>query len=75
MTSDGNQVRMQTAPLKSSPVRLDFGFLDATNLHGKAAAHMRRVVVTILDRDHYSERWTKTENGKDSEFELNFVRR
>lgn len=75
MTSDGNRVRMQTPPLKASPARLDFGFLDATNLHGKAAAHMRRVVVTISDRDHYSERWTKTENGKDSEFELNFVRR
>jgi hypothetical protein len=36
---------------------------------------MRRVTMAISDRDHYSERWVKTENGKDTVFNLNFVRR
>ena len=36
---------------------------------------MRRVIMTISDRDHYSEKWTKTENGKETEFDLKFVRR
>jgi hypothetical protein len=36
---------------------------------------MRRVVVTFIDGDHFSEEWTKTEGGKDTVFELKFVRR
>jgi hypothetical protein len=42
---------------------------------GKLAPHMRSLTMTISDRDHYSEKWTKTENGKQTEFDLNFVRR
>jgi|SRR5271165_129597 len=75
MTPDGNQVRLQTPRLVAVPDHLDFGFASATNLHSMAEAHMRRVVMTISDRDHYSEKWTKTENGKETVFELNFVRR
>ncbi len=75
MTPDGHQVRLQTPRLVAVPDQLDFGFAGATNLHSKAAPHMRRVLMTISDRDHYSERWTKTENGKETVFELNFVRR
>jgi len=40
-----------------------------------AAPHMRRVLLTIIDRDHFRERWTKTEAGKDTVFDLQFVRR
>jgi len=74
MTPDGHQVRLQTLKLGSAPEQLDFRFAGATNLHSKAAAHMRRVIMTISDRDHYSEKWTKTENAKETEFDLNFVR-
>lgn len=75
MTPDGHQVRLQTRRLVASPDHLDFVFASATNLHSMAAAHMQRVLMTIADRDHYSEKWTKTENGKDTIFKLNFVRR
>lgn len=74
MTPDGNQIRLQTPRLVAVPDKLDFLFASATNLHSKAAAHMRRVIMTISDRDHYSEIWTKTENGQETRFELNFVR-
>jgi hypothetical protein len=74
MTADGHQVRLQTPSLGAAPLALDFAFAGATNLHSKAAPHMRRVIMTIADHDHYSEKWTKTENGKDTVFELNFVR-
>jgi hypothetical protein len=74
MTPDGHQVRLQTLKLGSAPEHLDFRFAGATNLHSNAAAHMRRVIMTISDRDHYSEKWTKTENAKETEFDLNFVR-
>jgi hypothetical protein len=75
MTPDGHQVRLQTPRLLGVPHELDFGFAGATNLHSNAAPHMRRMVMAISDHDHYSEKWTKTENGKETVFELNFVRR
>jgi hypothetical protein len=75
MTADGHQVRLQTPPINDAPSRLEFGFVSATNLHSKGAPHMRRVIVTIIDPDHYTSKWTKSENGKDTEFVLNFVRR
>lgn len=75
MTPDGHQVRLQTATFKSPPAHLDFEFLNSTNLASPRAPHMRRMVMTIIDQDHYAEKWTKTEKGHDTEFELNFVRR
>jgi hypothetical protein len=74
MTPDGHVVRLQTAPLNVKQNILTFVFRDATNLHSSAAPHMRRVVLTIVDSDHFSERWTRTENGKDTVIDLNFVR-
>jgi hypothetical protein len=74
LTPDGHQVLLETAPLNSVPDSLVFVFRDATNLHGPAAPHMRRVLMTFTDRDHFAEEWTKTEKGKDTVFGLNFVR-
>jgi hypothetical protein len=51
MTPDGHQVRLQTPRLVAVPDKLDFGFASATNLHSKAAAHMRHVIMTISDHD------------------------
>jgi len=67
--------RLQTPRLGSELDHLDFSFVSATNLHSKAAPHMRRVTMTISDRDHYSEQWVETGNGKETVFTLNFVRR
>ena len=75
LTSDGHVVRLETDPLKSGQNLLDFSFVGATNLHSSAAPHMRRVVLTFVDRDYFSEKWTKSENGGDTVFELNFTRR
>jgi hypothetical protein len=36
---------------------------------------MRKVELTIIDADHFTERWTKTEAGKDTVFDLEFSRR
>ena len=75
MTPDGHQVRLETGVLKGSADRLEFLLVGSTNLHGRKAPHMRHVTLTLIDRDHLSERWTKTEAGKDTVFDLNFVRR
>jgi hypothetical protein len=54
---------------------LEFVFVAASNLSGPDAPHMRRVRITFSDRDHFREQWTKSENGKDTVFDLHFVRR
>jgi hypothetical protein len=75
LTPDGHVARLATGPLQGQQARLDFAFVAASNLHSDAAPHMRRVLMTLTDRDHYSEEWTKTENGKDTVFALHFTRR
>jgi len=74
MTPDGHQARLETAPISGTPQQLIFVFRDAVNLHGASAPHMRRVAMTFIDHNHYAERWTKTADGKDTEFQLDFVR-
>jgi len=75
MTPDGHEARLETVPLSRAQERLTFTFTGATNLHSSGAPHMKLVVMTLIDHDHFNEKWTKTENGKDVVFELNFVRR
>jgi len=75
MTPDGHQVRLQTSRIGPEIGHLNFNFVSATNLHSAAAPHMRQVIMTVSDRDHYSEQWVKTENGKQTIFNLSFARR
>lgn len=74
MTPDGHQARLETDPISGTPQQLIFMFRDAVNLHGASAPHMRRVSMTFIDHNHYAERWTKTSGGKDTEFQLDFIR-
>jgi hypothetical protein len=74
MTSDGHTVRLESRPNGPQANGLLFVFRDAINLHSPSAPHMRRVLIRILDRDHLVEQWTKIEHGKDTVFELDFVR-
>jgi hypothetical protein len=75
LTSDGHIARLETAPNKGALDGLEFVFRDATNLRSLAAPHMRRVLLIIRDHDHFTEKWTKVEKGKDTVFDLNFARR
>lgn len=75
LTSDGHVARLETAPIKGEFDGLEFVLRDATNLHSPAAPHMRHVLLIIHDHAHFTEKWTKTEKGKDTVFDLNFVRR
>jgi hypothetical protein len=66
----------RTRPFRTSvQERLAFRFRGASNLHRPGAPHMRRVIVTFIDNDHFTETWTKSQNGKDTVFDLQFVRR
>lgn len=68
----GNQPRMVAT---SSPdgKTLSFDFIDGTNILPTQIGHMQRLVLTMTDADHHSERWIlKTADGKEmvENFEL-----
>jgi hypothetical protein len=75
LTPDGHVARLETGPLQGLPAQLEFALVSLSNLHDKAAPHMKRVLFTFVDRDHFSEKWTKTEKGVDTVFDLGFSRR
>jgi hypothetical protein len=74
MTPDGHITRMATGPLTGSPKEIEFIFAGASNLHGPGAPHMRQLVIEFTDAGHFTEKWTKTEAGKDTLFEMHFHR-
>jgi len=62
----GNQPRMQ-AKVSDDGKTFTFDFLDATNLANPSDGHMRKMVLTIQDKDHFTEQWFFNKNGKDDE--------
>lgn len=75
LTARGNQARLRTPPLTADQTEFVFSFVSVTNLASPAEAHMRPMVLRLKDSDHFSEQWTKRENGKDSTFTLSFTRK
>jgi hypothetical protein len=53
----GNQPRMK-ATTSTDGKTITFDFLDATNLDGKQAGHMRHLVIALVDENHHTEEWT-----------------
>lgn len=72
--SANNQPRMRTAPISASPQKLDFSFVDATNLPDASAGHMRHLAVTFEDNDHFTQHWTWQEKGVDKTEAFHFTR-
>jgi hypothetical protein len=67
--------RLAMQPQLQAHDRLEFVYVGSSNLPGPDSPHMRRVLMTFSDHDHFTEQWTRAENGKDTVFELHFVRR
>jgi len=74
LTPGGHIARLTTGPLAGSPKQIEFTFAGASNLHRPAAPHMRQLVIEFTDAEHFTEKWTKTEAGKDTIFEMHFHR-
>jgi hypothetical protein len=74
LTASGNQPRLEARVKAAGQEEFVFAFVSADNL-AREDAHMRRMVLRLKDAGHFSEVWTKRENGKDTVFTLDFVRR
>jgi hypothetical protein len=60
----GNQPRMQ-ASVSPDGKKITFTFIDATNLSAPDAAHMQRMILTLLDDNHHTEEWIFADHGKE----------
>jgi len=58
----GNQPRMM-ATASPDGKTITFNYLDATNLLSSQPGHMERMVVTIIDANHYTEEWDLATNS------------
>jgi hypothetical protein len=61
-----NQPRMQ-AQVSDDGKTFTFDFIDATNLASPGDGHMRKLVLTIVDKDHFTEHWFFATKGKDDD--------
>jgi len=62
--SMGNQPRMRARGLSKDGSKLEFGYVDATNLAKPKADHMHALSVTFKDENHFSQDWTMMQDGK-----------
>jgi hypothetical protein len=70
-----NQPRMRSngGLLEGKEITLDF--VDATNLSAPDAGHMKKLVVTFVDKNHFTQDWTWSEKGNEGTTTFNFERR
>jgi len=69
----GNQPRMRSKGFKDG--RIDFTYVDATNLKASDADRMTRLVVSFPDASHLVQEWTSMEGPKEIVSRFEFVRK
>ena len=70
----GNQPRMKASASPDGKT-VTFDFLDATNLSSPDAAHMHRMVLTMIDANHHTEEWTFLDHGKEMKEKFDLQRK
>ncbi len=62
--SIANQPRMRAKVPAGDVKKLEFSFVDATNLANANDAHMSSLVYTFQDQDHVMAEWTLSKDGQ-----------
>jgi hypothetical protein len=65
----GNQPRLEARAYDPKAQKLDFAFLDATNLASPAASHMHSASYRFIDANHFNSQWELYENGRQKSVE------
>lgn len=73
--SAGNQPRMRAAGAAGEIQKLDFAFLDATNLPKPTAGHIHHLRLVFQDQLHFTQTWTWRENEKETRDTFSFIRK
>ena len=71
----GNQPRMIADLPRGEVKTLRFSFLDATNLESPTAPHMHKVTFTVQDKDHFTQEWVLSQDGKEMPMVFTFERK
>ena len=69
-----NQPRMRSNAVDAGGRNITFDLVDVTNLSAPDAGHMKRLVVTVTDNDHFTQEWTWTQQGRDMAVVITFER-
>ncbi len=70
-----NQPRMRSQAVAAESKKITFDFVDVTNLSSLDAGHMKKLVVTFGDKDHFDQEWTWKEKGKENTVTIHFERK
>jgi hypothetical protein len=65
-----NQPRLVATAISEDGRKLLFTFLDATNLASRDNGHMDKLLLELIDDDHFSENWTWYSNGREQWLEV-----
>lgn len=71
--SEDNQPRLRSEA--KDPKRIEFRYVDATNLSSPDASRMSGLVVTVKDADHFTQDWTETHGTKSSTSTFAYTRK
>ncbi len=69
-----NQPRMRSQAVSAEIKNITFDLVDVTNLSSPDAGHMKKLVVTFADKDHFTQEWTWTQKGREGTEVFNFER-
>jgi hypothetical protein len=69
-----NQPRMRSQAVTAGSKNITFDLVDVTNLSSPDAGHMKKLVVTFADKDHFTQEWTWTQKGKEKTEVIHFER-
>jgi hypothetical protein len=69
-----NQPRMRSQTVAVGSKNITFDLVDVTNLSGPDAGHMKKLVVTFEDKDHFVQEWTWREKGREGTVVVHFER-
>ncbi len=70
--SMGNQPRMRAKGMKDG--RMEFNFVDVTNLQSPDAPRMTHLVLTFTDASHLVHEWTDKKGAKEEKSRFEFTR-
>jgi hypothetical protein len=73
--SMANQPRMRAGAVMGDVKKLEFSFVDATNMASPADAHMSKLVLTFQDNNHLSHEWTMTHGDEKMPVVFNLERK
>ena len=70
-----NQPRMRSQKASMEMKNMVFDLVDVTNLSNPDAGHMRGLVLTFTDQDHFTQEWTWREKGREGTVVIRFERK